>query len=60
MKVCSRTECNSQVAWFVLWNNPKLHSPDKIKTWGSCNEHLDYFISYLTIRGFFLRKEPAE
>jgi hypothetical protein len=43
----------------VVWSNPKLHKAGVEKNWGSCPEHLDYFISYLTIRGFFLRIEGS-
>ena len=59
MKTCSRTGCENQLNTFVIWSNPKIHAQGKEKIWGSCDEHTDYFISYLTIRGFFLRCEPV-
>jgi hypothetical protein len=54
MNKCSRVGCENQATAMVIWRNPKLHSVDKTKTWGTCEVHSDYFVSYLTIRGFFL------
>ena len=59
MNQCSRTGCQDSISYFVIWSNPKLHTDGKIKNWGSCQAHLDYFVSYLTIRGFYLRTEDA-
>ncbi|WP_343603029.1 hypothetical protein [Mycobacterium sp.] len=38
--------------WALLWNNPKIHAPDRRKTWLACDEHRDYFNDYLSVRGF--------
>lgn len=54
MSKCSRVGCVAEATAMVIWRNPKLHSLDKTKAWGTCTEHSDYFVSYLTIRGFFL------
>ena len=51
---CSRTGCDNTAIQFVDWRNPKIHSAEKVKSWATCGEHYDYFVSYLTIRGFFL------
>lgn len=59
MNKCSRTGCQDSISYFVIWSNPKLHTDGKIKNWGSCQTHLDYFVSYLTIKGFYLRTEDA-
>ena len=29
----------SPPSWELLWNNPKLHTPDRRKTWLACDEH---------------------
>lgn len=54
MSKCSRVGCTATATAMVIWRNPKLHAPEKTKTWGTCADHSDYFVSYLTIRGFFL------
>jgi hypothetical protein len=59
MSICSRTGCTKALTTFVIWNNPKIHQVGKEKSWGACDEHLDYFVSYLTIRGFYLRIEKV-
>lgn len=59
MNKCSRNGCLNEAKFLVRWRNPKLHKPDQIKTWGACQEHYDYLVSFLTIRGFFLVAEPA-
>lgn len=57
MNKCSRTGCSEDAEFSVIWSNPKVHKDGRTKTWGSCSTHLDYFVSYLTIRGFYLRTE---
>ena len=38
--VCSAKGCQAPAAWELLWNNPKLHTPDRCKTRGfACDEH---------------------
>ena len=34
------------------WNNPKLHSPDRRKTWAACDEHRERLGQFLQLRGF--------
>jgi hypothetical protein len=51
---CSRNGCEDIATEFIDWRNPKVHSRDRVKTWASCDAHHDYFVSYLTIRGFYL------
>jgi len=50
--VCSARRCTSEAVWVLLWNNPRLHTPDRRKAWMSCGEHLDYLSEFLQARGF--------
>jgi hypothetical protein len=34
--ICSRKACRAQASWQLLWNNPKIHSPERRKTWLAC------------------------
>jgi hypothetical protein len=56
--ICSAKSCRQPAAWVLAWNNPKLHTPDRRKTWAACAEHLDYLSGFLTTRGF-LRETVA-
>jgi hypothetical protein len=38
--------------WALLWNNPKLHPPERRKTWTACEEHRESLSDFLTARGF--------
>jgi hypothetical protein len=50
--VCSARRCTAEAVWGLLWNNPKLHAPERRKVWMSCEEHADYLTQFLTVRGF--------
>lgn len=49
---CSRQGCRQAAAWVLVWNNPKVHTPARRKTWSACDEHLDYLRHFLDRRGF--------
>lgn len=36
----------------LLWRNPRLHTPDRVKRWAACETHLESLRSFLTDRGF--------
>ncbi|GAB3498406.1 hypothetical protein [Nocardiopsis coralliicola] len=55
---CSRRGCRDAAAWALLWNNPKLHTPDRRKTWLACGEHRGYLADFLEVRGFLRSTEP--
>ncbi|MCL2466713.1 MAG: hypothetical protein FWF02_03070 [Micrococcales bacterium] len=52
--VCSARRCTAEAAWGLLWNNPKLHTPDRRKVWMSCDDHADYLTEFLQLRGFLM------
>jgi hypothetical protein len=38
--------------WTLSWNNPKLHSPERRKTWLACDDHRAPLSGFLDARGF--------
>jgi hypothetical protein len=50
--VCSAKGCQRPAEWALLWNNPKLHTPDRRKTWLACDEHRGQLTDFLGARGF--------
>ena len=50
--MCSAKGCRADAAWVLAWNNPKLHTPDRRKTWTACDEHRESLAEFLASRGF--------
>ncbi|NYE94213.1 hypothetical protein FHU41_000434 [Psychromicrobium silvestre] len=50
---CSRKGCRTAASWQLRWNNPKLHTPERLKIWLACSEHRAWLEDYLRVRGFF-------
>ncbi|WP_055585043.1 hypothetical protein [Peterkaempfera griseoplana] len=50
--VCSAKGCREAAVWVLAWNNPKLHTPDRRKTWLACEEHREHLSGFLGVRGF--------
>jgi hypothetical protein len=50
--VCSAKGCRAAAVWVLAWNNPKLHAPERRKTWLACDEHKDHLAQFLDLRGF--------
>jgi hypothetical protein len=50
--ICSAKGCREPAEWVLAWNNPKLHTPDRRKTWLACEEHREHLSSFLGMRGF--------
>ena len=55
--VCSAKGCTAPATWELLWNNPKLHTPDRRKTWLACDAHLPTLSQFLDARGFLQEVE---
>lgn len=51
--MCSRKACRSEASWQLLWNNPKIHTPERRKIWLACAEHRDWLEDYLQTRGLW-------
>jgi hypothetical protein len=46
--------------WQLLWNNPKLHTPDRRKIWLACDEHRASLSEFLGVRGFLRDTRPID
>jgi len=57
---CSAKGCRSRAVWQLLWNNPKLHTPDRRKIWLACDEHRASLSDFLGARGFLRETSPVD
>lgn len=42
----------------LVWNNPKVHTPDREKLWHACESHRESLSQFLELRGFLIRVDP--
>lgn len=56
--ICSARGCQEPASWVLVWNNPRLHTPDREKRWLACDEHRDHLADFLGRRGFLRRTDP--
>lgn len=56
--VCSARGCQAAAVWELLWNNPKLHTPDRRKIWLACEEHRQSLGDFLGARQFLKDIQP--
>lgn len=59
---CSAKGCQNLARWQLLWNNPKLHTPERRKVWLACDDHRGSLSDFLGARGFLkdvVAHEPA-
>jgi hypothetical protein len=50
--VCSAKGCRATASYGLLWNNPKLHTPERRKVWLACDQHADPLSDFLSKKGF--------
>jgi hypothetical protein len=55
--VCSARGCRAPASYALVWNNPKVHVPEREKTWVACEEHRQSLADFLDLRGFLRRVE---
>lgn len=55
--ICSAKGCTDAAVHQVVWNNPKVHTPDRRKVWTACDEHEQTLRRFLDARGFYLATE---
>jgi hypothetical protein len=55
---CSAKGCSNDAVVDLRWNNPKLHTPDRRKSWVACGEHDEHLSRFLGARGFLRETEP--
>ncbi|WP_345122839.1 acetone carboxylase [Dactylosporangium darangshiense] len=58
--ICSAKGCRSQAVWQLLWNNPKIHTPDRRKVWLACDDHRESLSQFLSVRGFLRDTVPID
>jgi hypothetical protein len=57
--LCSAKGCRAPAAWKLLWNNPRLHPPERRKTWLACDDHRASLSAFLDARGFLRDTAPV-
>ena len=57
--VCSGKGCRTEAAWGLLWNNPKIHTPQRRKVWLACGDHREHLETFLGARGFLRSTVPV-
>lgn len=56
--VCSRKGCRMPASHKILWNNPKIHTPERRKIWLACAEHRPWLENYLGERLLYKETQP--
>jgi hypothetical protein len=56
--ICSSKGCRAPATWQLMWNNPKIHTPDRRKIWLACDEHRASLEAFLGARGFLKETVP--
>jgi hypothetical protein len=57
--VCSAKGCREGAVWGLRWNNPKLHTPERRKTWLACDGHRTHLEGFLGARSFLRETVPV-
>ncbi|MHA7132733.1 hypothetical protein [Oerskovia turbata] len=57
--ICSGKGCRATAVWGLLWNNPKLHTPDRRKVWLACDDHREHLETFLGARDFLKQTVPV-
>ncbi|GIJ36473.1 hypothetical protein [Micromonospora sediminimaris] len=55
---CSARGCRAAARWALRWNNPRLHAPERRKTWLACDEHRSSLGDFLGARAFLREVTP--
>ena len=59
-EICSAKGCQHGAVWALLWNNPKLHTPERRKVWAACDDHRVSLSEFLGARQFLIEVVPFE
>jgi hypothetical protein len=57
---CSARGCAQPARWKLLWNNPRLHTPERRKTWLACDDHRASLADFLGARSFLRDTVPVD
>lgn len=55
---CSAKGCRRAARWALRWNNPRIHTPERRKTWTACDEHREHLAAFLSRRGLLRDVAP--
>lgn len=58
--ICSARACRNPAIYALAWNNPRLHPPERRKTWLACAEHRQSLADFLSARGFLRDVGPLD
>lgn len=56
--ICSAKGCREPATWELRWNNPRIHEPDRRKTWLACDAHREHLSTFLGRRDMLREVEP--
>ncbi len=56
---CSAKGCTRRATVALLWNNPKIHPPERRKTWLACTDHEQNLTQFLAARNFMRETQPV-
>lgn len=56
--ICSAKGCRLPAEYALLWNNPRLHTPEREKQWNACLAHRESLSHFLDLRGFLRSVQP--
>lgn len=57
-RVCSSRGCRRAASVELRWNNPRLHPPQRRKSWLACPDHEASLAEFLDVRGFLRETVP--
>ncbi len=57
-EVCSAKGCQETPVWQLLWNNPRIHDPQRRKVWLACEAHRVALGDFLSARQFLRDTQP--
>ena len=56
---CSARGCTRRATVALLWNNPKIHTAERRKTWLACAAHEQSLTQFLAARNFMRDTQPV-
>lgn len=56
--VCSAKGCRADALHLVHWRNPRIHGPERRKTWAACDSHVTTLSGFLRARSFPVEVSP--
>ena len=57
---CSAKGCSEPGRWSLLWNNPRIHTPERRKVWLACDHHRESLRDFLAARSFLHDVQPFD